>query len=144
MAFKVLRKDEASWRRSNQMGVLNTDLARQLESKELGARLWRLQPGQASTRHRHRETEEFYLLLEGIGKLRVDDQLIVLEPMDSVVVEPESFRQLLNDTGEDQPGPRRNTRTRSTCPPRTSPGTTRTARRHCRPNSKPDHPVVVL
>ena len=102
MAFKVLKKDEAFWRRSNQMGVLNTDLAKQLEASEFGARLWRLEPGQASTRHRHRTTEEFYLLLEGTGKMRVDDELIVLEPMDSVVVEPASFRQMFNDTGEDQ------------------------------------------
>ena len=102
MAFSVLRKDESFWRRSNQMGVLNTDLAKQLDAKEFGARLWRLEPGQASTRHRHRETEEFYLLLEGTGKIRVDDELVILEPMDSIVVEPASFRQLFNDTDEDQ------------------------------------------
>ena len=84
------------------MGVLNTDLAKQLEATEFGARLWRLEPGQASTKHRHRQTEEFYLLLEGTGRMRVDDELLVLEPMDSVVVEPASFRQLFNDTDEDQ------------------------------------------
>ncbi|MBK8295512.1 MAG: cupin domain-containing protein [Solirubrobacterales bacterium] len=84
------------------MGVLNTDLAKQLESRELGVRLWRIEPGQASTQHRHRKSEEFYLLLEGTGKLRVDRELLVLEPMDSVVVEPESLRQLFNDTDKDQ------------------------------------------
>lgn len=102
MTFRVLRSDEAFWRRSNQMGVLNTDLAKQLEAETLGARLWRIEPGQASTRHRHRETEEFYLLLEGTGKLRVDEKLLTLKPMDSVLVEPGSLRQLFNDTAEDQ------------------------------------------
>lgn len=102
MGFRMLKSDEAIWRRSNQMGVLNTDLAKQLEATHLGARLWRIEPGQASTRHRHRSTEEFYLLLEGVGKLRVDGDLLALQLMDSVVVEPDSTRQLFNDTDEDQ------------------------------------------
>lgn len=102
MPFRVLRSDEAFWRRSNQMDVLNTDLAKQLEASSFGARLWRIEPGQASTRHRHRGTTELYLLLEGTGKLRVDDELLELNPMDTVLVEPESLRQLFNDTGEDQ------------------------------------------
>ena len=84
------------------MGVLNTDLARQLEAEKLGARLWRIEPGQASTRHRHKTTEELYVLLEGTGKLRVEDELLVLEPMDAVVVDPETVRQPFNDTGKDQ------------------------------------------
>ena len=53
--YRRLAAGDAFWRRSNQMGVLNTDLAKQLEASALGARLWRLEPGQASTRHRHRE-----------------------------------------------------------------------------------------
>jgi len=60
------------------MGVLNTDLAAQLGAQTLGARLWRLRPGQASTRHRHRATSELYLLLEGTGRLRVGDRLLTL------------------------------------------------------------------
>ena len=41
MAFRVLRAGDAFWRPSNQMGVENTNLAEQLESEVLGARLWR-------------------------------------------------------------------------------------------------------
>lgn len=84
------------------MGVLNTDLAKQLEAEQLGARLWRVEPGQASTLHRHRVTEELYVLLEGAGKLRVDDELLELAPMDAVLVEPGSLRQPFNDTDADQ------------------------------------------
>lgn len=102
MSFRLLRSDDAFWRRSNQMGVLNTDLAKQLGADSLGARLWRIEPGQASTRHRHRLTSELYLLLEGTGKLRVEDELLVLSPMDSVLVEPGSLRQPFNDTDADQ------------------------------------------
>jgi uncharacterized cupin superfamily protein len=84
------------------MGVLNTDLAKQLGAEHLGARLWRIEPGQASTLHRHRETEELYVLLEGTGKLRVEDELLELAPMDSVLVEAGSLRQPFNDTEADQ------------------------------------------
>jgi quercetin dioxygenase-like cupin family protein len=84
------------------MSVLNTDLAKQLGAETLGARLWRIQPGQASTNHRHRHSAEIYLLLEGTGKLRVDGELVELGPLDSVLVEPGSVRQPFNDTDEDQ------------------------------------------
>lgn len=83
------------------MGVLNTDLAKQLEGTALGARLWRIEPGQASTRHRHRHQEELYLLLEGAGRIRIDDELLELTPMDSLLVDPGSLRQIFNDTPSD-------------------------------------------
>jgi uncharacterized cupin superfamily protein len=70
MSYRVLGAAEAFWRPSNQMGVLNTDLAKQLGASTVGARLWRLHPGQASTRHRHRHTHELYVLLEGTGPRR--------------------------------------------------------------------------
>ena len=100
--FRVLKGGDQFWRRSNMMGVLNTDLGRQLEAGKLGSRLWRIEPGQASTRHRHKTTEELYVLLEGKGKLRVGDELLVLDPMDTVLVDPETVRQPFNDTDEDQ------------------------------------------
>ena len=83
------------------MSVENTDLAKQLEAQTLGARLWRLHPGQASTKHRHFEMHELYILLEGEGRMRVDDELITLEPLSAVLVEPEHVRQLFNDTDSD-------------------------------------------
>lgn len=98
----MLTAGDAHWRRSNQMGVLNTDLATQLGGESLGARLWRIEPGQANTRHRHERTAELYVLLEGAGRLRVDDELLTLGPLDAVYVEPESVRQPFNDTDADQ------------------------------------------
>jgi uncharacterized cupin superfamily protein len=84
------------------MGVLNTDLAAQLGAETLGARLWRLRPGQASTRHRHRATTELYVVLEGTGRLRVGEDLLTLAPLSAVLVEPETVRQPFNDTDADQ------------------------------------------
>ena len=97
----MLEAGDAFWRPSNQMKVENTDLAKQLEIETLGARLWRLHPGQASTRHRHFRTNELYVLLEGEGRVRVDDDLISLRPLSALFVEPEHLRQVFNDTDDD-------------------------------------------
>jgi uncharacterized cupin superfamily protein len=83
------------------MRVENTDLAKQLDAETLGARLWRLRPGQASTKHRHFEMHELYVVLEGEGRMRIDDEVVALEPLSAVLVEPAHVRQLFNDTGKD-------------------------------------------
>jgi len=101
MAYRLLRAGDAFWRESNQMRVLNTDLAKQLEAGNLGARLWRLRPGQASTKHRHQEEEELYVLLEGRGRIRVGEEALGLGPLDSLLVEPAAMRQIFNDTDEE-------------------------------------------
>lgn len=103
MSYRLLRSADAFWRPSNQMKVENTDLAKQLGASALGARLWRLAPGQASTKHRHVQTEELYVLLAGSGRVRIDDEEpLTLAPLDTLLVEPGSVRQLFNDTEAEQ------------------------------------------
>jgi quercetin dioxygenase-like cupin family protein len=103
LAYRLLKAAGAFWRPSNQMRVENTDLAKQLQASALGARLWRLAPGQASTKHRHIQTEELYVLLEGRGRVRIDaEEPLTLAPLDSLLVEPGSTRQLFNDTEAEQ------------------------------------------
>jgi quercetin dioxygenase-like cupin family protein len=100
--YKVLPAADAHWRESNQMKVLNTDLAKQLGARTMGARMWRLRAGQASTKHRHLEQEEFYVLLEGRGRIRVGDaDPVTIRPLDSILVEPSVVRQIFNDTDAD-------------------------------------------
>ncbi len=101
MAHRVLHAADSFWRPSNQMGVENTDLAKQLGAESLGARFWRLRPGQASTRHRHLEQAELYVVIEGTGRMRVEEEPLTLEPRSAVLVDPRSVRQIFNDTGED-------------------------------------------
>jgi len=102
MSYRLLPAAEAFWRPSNQMKILNTDLAKQLEATQMGARMWRLAPGQASTKHRHRDQEELYVLLEGRGRVRIEEEVLTLSPLDSLLVETETVRQLFNDTEADQ------------------------------------------
>ncbi len=102
MAYRRLDEADEFWRRSNQMKVLNTDLAKQLEATNLGARLWRLERGQASTKHRHPAQEELYVLLEGKGRIRIGEEVLTLEPRATLLIEPGDVRQLFNDTDSDQ------------------------------------------
>jgi quercetin dioxygenase-like cupin family protein len=102
MSYRLLEAADAFWRRSNQMKTPNTDLGGQLEASALGARMWRLEPGKASTKHRHFTQEELYVLLEGTGRVRVDEDVLTLSPFDTLLVEPDTVRQLFNDTDSDQ------------------------------------------
>jgi quercetin dioxygenase-like cupin family protein len=101
MTYSVLHAGDAHWRPSNQMGVLNTNISAQLGAGTLSARLWRLAPGQASTRHRHREQHELYVVLEGTGRIRVEADLLTLAALSSVHVAPRALRQVFNDTATD-------------------------------------------
>lgn len=99
--YRALSAEESFWRRSNQMGVLNTDLAKQLEATDLGARLWRLEPGQASTKHRHQAQNELYVVLEGTGRIRIGDESLTLDPLSALLIEAATVRQVFNDTDSD-------------------------------------------
>jgi uncharacterized cupin superfamily protein len=101
VSHRVLAAADAYWRPSNQMGVANTDLAKQLAATTVGARMWRLAPGQASTRHRHADQAELYVLLEGTGRMRVGDELLTLARLSAVHVDAATVRQLFNDTDAD-------------------------------------------
>jgi mannose-6-phosphate isomerase-like protein (cupin superfamily) len=72
-----------------------------LAVETLGARLWRLAPGQTITRHRHVTQAELYVVLEGTGRMRVADELLTLAPLSAVLVEPRTIRQPFNDTDVD-------------------------------------------
>ncbi|MGH2898079.1 MAG: cupin domain-containing protein [Solirubrobacteraceae bacterium] len=101
MTARVLHADDAFWRPSNQMGVLNCDLGAQLQADTLASRFWLLEPGQASTRHRHVTQTELYVVVEGTGRMRIgDDEPLTLAPRSSLLVEPDVVRQVFNDTDE--------------------------------------------
>jgi len=101
MSFRVLRAEDAFWRPSNSTKVPNTDLARQLGSSVFGARLWRLAPGQMITWHRHVETTELYVVLEGTGRMRIGEERLTLAPLSAVEVDARTLRQVFNDTSRD-------------------------------------------
>jgi mannose-6-phosphate isomerase-like protein (cupin superfamily) len=80
------------------MKIPNADFLERTKSENLGARLWRLPPKSANTLHRHITMEEFYFVLEGIGRIRVGNETLTVPQYGGVLVGPEQLRQVFNDT----------------------------------------------
>jgi mannose-6-phosphate isomerase-like protein (cupin superfamily) len=99
--YFLITPDELHWRPSNIMKIPNADFLERTKSENLGARLWRLPPKSANTLHKHVRSEEFYFVLEGVGRMRVGDKTLTVPKYGGVLVGPEQLRQVFNDTGTD-------------------------------------------
>jgi len=96
--YFLIKPDDLTWRLSNLMTIPNADFLERTGSENLAARLWRLPPQSASTLHRHIRQEEFYFLLEGVGRMRVRDTTLTVPKYGGVLVGPRELRQVFNDT----------------------------------------------
>jgi mannose-6-phosphate isomerase-like protein (cupin superfamily) len=69
-------------------------VARQaLEAQQTGVTHFRLLPGKRSPFvHRHANAEEVYVVLAGSGRIRLDDELADVRPLDAIRVAPEVAR----------------------------------------------------
>jgi len=90
--------DDLHWRLSNLMKIPNADFLERTGSQNLSARLWRLPPKSANTLHKHIRAEEFYFVLEGVGRMRVGEQTLTVPKYGGVLVGPAQLRQVFNDT----------------------------------------------
>jgi mannose-6-phosphate isomerase-like protein (cupin superfamily) len=96
--YFLIAPDGLHWRRSNLMQIANADYLERTGSENLGARLWRLPPNSANTLHKHIRAEEFYFVLEGVGRMRVGDETLTVPKYGGVLVGPDQLRQVFNDT----------------------------------------------
>lgn len=99
--YFLIRPEDLHWRPSNLMKIPNADYLERTKSEILGARLWRLPPKSANTLHKHIRAEEFYFVLEGIGRLRIGEATVTVPKYGGVLVGPGELRQVFNDTDED-------------------------------------------
>jgi mannose-6-phosphate isomerase-like protein (cupin superfamily) len=83
------------------MKIPNADFLERTRSEILGARLWRLPPKSANTLHRHPKMEEFYFVVEGVGRMRIGEQTLTVPKYGGVLVGPELLRQVFNDTEDE-------------------------------------------
>jgi quercetin dioxygenase-like cupin family protein len=69
-------------------------VARQaLEAEQTGVTYFRLLAGKRSPfAHRHTDAEEIYVILGGSGKIKLDDELADVRPLDLIRVAPEVVR----------------------------------------------------
>jgi mannose-6-phosphate isomerase-like protein (cupin superfamily) len=97
-SYHLIKPDELFWRPSNLMKIPNADYLERTGSENLGARLWRLPPKTANTLHKHIRAEEFYFVLEGEGRMRVNNETLTVPKYGGVLVMPNQLRQVFNDT----------------------------------------------
>lgn len=96
--YFLITPDDLNWRPSNLMRIPNADYLERTVSENLSARLWRLPPKSANTLHKHVRQEEFYFVLEGVGRMRVGDETLTVPKYGGVLVGPDQLRQVFNDT----------------------------------------------
>lgn len=96
--YFLITPQDLHWRPSNLMKIPNADFLERTKSENLGARLWRLPPKSANTLHKHIRAEEFYFVLEGLGRMRVGKQTLTVPRHGGVLVGPGELRQIFNDT----------------------------------------------
>jgi mannose-6-phosphate isomerase-like protein (cupin superfamily) len=64
-----------------------------LGAEQTGASYFRLRPGKRSPFvHRHRSAEEIYVIVSGSGRVKLDDELSDVRPLDAIRVAPEVAR----------------------------------------------------
>ncbi|MGB8166860.1 MAG: cupin domain-containing protein [Chthoniobacteraceae bacterium] len=96
--YTLIGPGDLHWRPSNLMKIPNADFLERTGSENLSARLWRLPPGSANTLHKHLRQEEFYFVLEGVGRMRIGGESVTVPKHGGVLVGPEELRQVFNDT----------------------------------------------
>ena len=96
--YFLITPGDLHWRPSNMMKIPNADFLERTGSENLGARLWRLPPKSANTLHKHVRQEEFYFVVEGVGRIRVGGQTLTVPQHGGVLVGPNELRQVFNDT----------------------------------------------
>src|SRR5579871_5953264 len=96
--YFLIKPEDLKWRPAMQMKIPNADFLERTKSENLGARLWRYPSKSAGTWHKHVIAEEFYFVLEGVGRMRVGEETLTVPKYGGVLVGPDMMRQVFNDT----------------------------------------------
>jgi len=72
---------------------------RDLETESTGLAFHRVKPGcRQAFAHRHEEAEEVYVVLSGTGRIKLDDEVREIQPMDAIRVSPRVVRAFEADS----------------------------------------------
>jgi mannose-6-phosphate isomerase-like protein (cupin superfamily) len=96
--YFLIKPDDLSWKPANPMKIPFADFLERTKSENLGARMWLFPPKSANTLHKHVKAEEFYFVLEGVGRIRIGEETLTVPKHGGVLVGPQSMRQVFNDT----------------------------------------------
>jgi mannose-6-phosphate isomerase-like protein (cupin superfamily) len=96
--YFLIKPEDLSWKPANPMRIPYADFLERTKSEILGARLWRFPPKSANTLHQHVLAEEFYFVVEGVGRIRIGEETLTVPKHGGVLVGPQVLRQVFNDT----------------------------------------------
>jgi quercetin dioxygenase-like cupin family protein len=65
---------------------------RALEAEQTGMAYHVIKPDQRGGAHRHDQAEEIYLVLSGSGRIKLDDEVRQIGPMDAIRISPQVKR----------------------------------------------------
>jgi mannose-6-phosphate isomerase-like protein (cupin superfamily) len=66
-----------------------------LEARDTGISYQVVHPGKRlAFAHRHREAEEIYVVLSGSGRIKLDEDVVEIGPMDAIRIAPDTTRAL--------------------------------------------------
>jgi mannose-6-phosphate isomerase-like protein (cupin superfamily) len=66
-----------------------------LEAEQTGLTHFRLRPGKRSPfAHRHTRAEEVYVILSGSGRIKLDNEVLDVRPLDAIRVAPDVVRAM--------------------------------------------------
>lgn len=69
--------------------------ARDLDAEATGLALIQVKPGQRQPfAHRHDDAEEIYVVIKGNGRIKLDDEVVELGPLDAIRIAPPVTRSL--------------------------------------------------
>lgn len=94
MSYSLVSLDEVEPRELDDVQPVLLSVGYELRPGEMRPNVWRFEPGESTTHHRHEAQEELYVVLEGRFDARVDDEWFEIEAGDYLVVDPDSWRQL--------------------------------------------------
>jgi mannose-6-phosphate isomerase-like protein (cupin superfamily) len=99
--FKKLTEVEDS---APKFGFAETQEARfakdDLGSQQVGVSLMDVKPGKRQAfAHKHDQAEEVYVVVAGSGRVKLDDDIVELEPLDAIRVDPAVTRQFEAGSG---------------------------------------------
>ena len=95
--YSPARIDDLEPEPSAGSGTMHVNLAETLGCTEMRPKVWYLSEGDAMSFHRQAEQEEFYLVLEGPGRIRIGDETHTVEAGTALRIPPDTRRQIKND-----------------------------------------------
>jgi mannose-6-phosphate isomerase-like protein (cupin superfamily) len=96
--YSMVRVEDVEAEPSEISGTDHVGLVEELGCTEMRPKVWYLSSGDALSHHRQTEQEEFYYVLSGPGRIRIDGELMDVEEGTAIRIPPETPRQVLNDT----------------------------------------------